>query len=198
MSIPKEISDFMAKYGVLSDEIWSVRNGAYAIKHKALERVAAANAIELYRLDVVDINQNDKTAVVMATMKIGAKVAVSLGEAAPYNNKNAYPVAMAEKRAIDRCILKLLQTHGVIYSDSEADEFGDPDQGEKGTLLRSSQYAREEYKKLMRGIRDATSGAQLEEWAKAYSDQIRATPFKDDLRREYNERKEELQMSRWV
>ena len=30
---------------------------------------------------------------------------------------------MAEKRAVDRCILKLLNAHAYLYSDIEADEF---------------------------------------------------------------------------
>ena len=47
----------------------------------------------------------------------------SFGEAAPYNNKNNYPFAMAEKRAKDRVILKLVGLHGDTYSQAEADEF---------------------------------------------------------------------------
>ena len=47
----------------------------------------------------------------------------SIGEASPYNNKNAYPFAMAEKRAKDRVILKLVGLHGDVYSQDEADEF---------------------------------------------------------------------------
>jgi hypothetical protein len=47
----------------------------------------------------------------------------SFGEAAPKNNKNAYPYAMAEKRAKDRVILKLIGLHGIAYSEEEADDF---------------------------------------------------------------------------
>ena len=46
-----------------------------------------------------------------------------MGEASPKNNKNAYPWAMAEKRAKDRVILKLIGLHGLVYSEQEADEF---------------------------------------------------------------------------
>jgi hypothetical protein len=35
----------------------------------------------------------------------------------------AYPFAMAEKRAKDRVILKLIQLHGLLYSEDEADDF---------------------------------------------------------------------------
>lgn len=35
----------------------------------------------------------------------------------------AYPFAMAEKRAKDRVILKLIALHGLVYSEDEADDF---------------------------------------------------------------------------
>ena len=47
----------------------------------------------------------------------------SIGESAPYNTKNSYPYAMAEKRAKDRVILKLIGMHGDTYSEDEADDF---------------------------------------------------------------------------
>ena len=45
----------------------------------------------------------------------------SIGEATPANNKNEYPWAMAEKRAKDRVILKLIGASGFVYSEEEAD-----------------------------------------------------------------------------
>jgi hypothetical protein len=35
----------------------------------------------------------------------------------------AYPFAMAEKRAKDRVILKLIALHGLVYSEDDSDEF---------------------------------------------------------------------------
>lgn len=48
------------------------------------------------------------------------------GEASPKNYKSSpkqpyYPYAMAEKRAVDRAILKLIGLHGFIYSEDEMD-----------------------------------------------------------------------------
>jgi hypothetical protein len=45
----------------------------------------------------------------------------SYGEATPQNNKNLYASAMAEKRAKDRVILKLIGVSGHVYSSEEAD-----------------------------------------------------------------------------
>jgi hypothetical protein len=48
----------------------------------------------------------------------------TFGEASPANNKNAYPVAMAEKRAMSRAVLKLagLYKNG-FFSEDESDDF---------------------------------------------------------------------------
>ena len=53
----------------------------------------------------------------------GKNTAWSIGEVSPQNTSNKYIYAMAEKRAIDRVILKLLGVHGDFYSEEEADEF---------------------------------------------------------------------------
>jgi hypothetical protein len=48
----------------------------------------------------------------------------TFGECMPGNNKNEYPVAMAEKRAMSRAVLKLagLYQEG-FFSEDEADDF---------------------------------------------------------------------------
>jgi hypothetical protein len=54
---------------------------------------------------------------------MGNRVEWATGEASPKNNKNGYPWAMAEKRAKDRVVLKLVGIHGLVYSEDEADDF---------------------------------------------------------------------------
>jgi hypothetical protein len=130
--LPKEIADFMEKYGVTADEIWLVAGGKnYAIKHKALERIAADNGIKFDRPSVIEANAADKIAVVCVFGTMGDRTEWSFGEAAPYNYRTtekmaAYPYAMAEKRAKDRVVLKLLNTDGTLYSEDEADDFKQP------------------------------------------------------------------------
>jgi hypothetical protein len=130
--LPKEIADFMEKHGVTSDEIWLVAGGKnYAIKHKALERIAADNGIKFDRPSVIEANSAEKIAVVCVFGTMGDRTEWSFGEAAPYNYRTtekmaAYPYAMAEKRAKDRVVLKLLNTHGTLYSEDEADDFKQP------------------------------------------------------------------------
>jgi hypothetical protein len=121
----KAVMAFMEKYGVESDEIWEA-HGSWVVLHKALERIAVEVGIVWLRPSVQLCDLAAKTAVICAFGKLGEREEWSFGEASPANNKNNYPVAMAEKRARDRVILKLLVTHGALYSESEADEFAQP------------------------------------------------------------------------
>lgn len=123
-NFPKEIADFMARYSVSFDEVWKIPQGnAYAVKHKALERIAAEQKIEYSAPQIAQIDLANKIAAVVVFASLGERTEWATGEAAPGNNKNQYPLAMAEKRAKDRVILKLLQAHGALYSEDEADDF---------------------------------------------------------------------------
>ena len=99
-------------------------HGTWVIFHKALERIADKNGVAFEPLEIVESNAEKKIAVIHARGRIGDGISVcSIGEAAPYNNKNGFPFAMAEKRAKDRVILKLVGLSGHLYSEEEADTF---------------------------------------------------------------------------
>ena len=118
----KLIEQFKSKYGLSKNDFWNLARGGkdtWIIKHNALERAAAHEKIS-WSIEVLNFNPD---IVVKCTAKHGDRQVESLGEASPKNTKQAYPYAMAEKRAVDRCILKLLNAHAYLYSDIEADEF---------------------------------------------------------------------------
>lgn len=124
MPLPHAIAEFMQKHKVGSDEIWAVPGGrAYAVKHSALERIAFQNNIVFGLPQIVEADGANGIATMIVTGKLGDFEQWSIGEASPKNNKNAYAFAMAEKRAKDRVILKLLNIHGILYSEEEADDF---------------------------------------------------------------------------
>ena len=106
----------------------------YVLLHKALEKVAAQRGVVFDPPEILYADVSQKEAVVMCVGKMGDKSEWSIGEAAPYNNKNDYPFAMAEKRAKDRVILKLVGLHGDAYSEAEADEFLQSRPDEAGTI----------------------------------------------------------------
>jgi hypothetical protein len=124
----KQIMAFMEKFGIESDEIWEVHGSTWVVKHKALERVAAEKGVTFDRPAMLETNSGAGIVALCVFGKLGDRTEWSIGEASPKNCKNSYYYAMAEKRAKDRVILKLLDTHGALYSESEADEFTQPRQ----------------------------------------------------------------------
>jgi hypothetical protein len=120
-----------ADVALAKNDVWQVQS-ANVVKHKALERLAAALKIIFDPPQILRAERDE--AVILATGRInGGAVEWSIGEACVNVNYRitgkmaAYVYAMAEKRAKDRVILKLAGLHGV-YSEDEADDFKNQDQ----------------------------------------------------------------------
>jgi len=186
------VMDFMAKYKIDSDEIWEVHGATWVVKHKALERVAVEVGIVWLRPEVITCDLANKIAVICAYGKIGEREEWSFGEATPANNKNSYAMAMAEKRARDRVILKLLVSHGALYSEAEADEFAEQRPEKRGELPKKD--AKGVYAKLQGEIQSAVSRDQLKTWGVANKDRIAVLPedWQDILRLQFEEQMADL------
>lgn len=201
----KAVLSFMEQYGVESDEIWEVHGSTWVVKHKALERVAVEVGVVFDRPNVIACDLAQKSMIVCAYGKLGDKSEWSFGEATPANCKNAYFAAMAEKRARDRVILKLLITHGALYSESEADEFtqrpnphdtraedihdgeidGDipppaatsnPRLNKFDSSIMKVKDARPVYAELVKEMLRYQNADELRDWAAARKDDIHALP----------------------
>lgn len=114
------------QYGLEASDFWELpqKKGTWVAKHSALEVAAAKAGIEFDNPMIVEANSEAGIAVVSVRgMQPNADGVMrsewSIGEASPKNNRNAYPFAMAEKRAKDRVILKLIGIHGLVYSEDE-------------------------------------------------------------------------------
>ena len=123
----KQIADILAKYGEpFAGNVWRVQ-GQAVIYHKALERIAAQARISFDPPVVLRAEREE--AVILVAGRMGERTEWSIGEALVGVNyrvtgrQAAYVYAMAEKRAKDRVILKLIELHGLVYSEEEADEF---------------------------------------------------------------------------
>lgn len=106
-------------------DAWQVQ-GNWVLRHAALERLAAVLKIHF---DVPRVIRNERDeCVVLVIGDLNGRSAWSFGEAAVGQNYQvkgkmaAYPYAMAEKRAKDRVILKLVELAGV-YAEWEAEDF---------------------------------------------------------------------------
>jgi hypothetical protein len=198
-SLPKEVAEFMKNYGVTADEVWPVPGGkAYAVKHKALERIAIEKGIVFERPSVVACDLEQKSMVICTFGKMGERTEWSFGEASPANNKNQYMAAMAEKRSRDRVILKLLAAHGDLYSEEEADDFKRSTQEEDhipeehiikrddGIQVLTMDAQRPIFMELERELLNCSSVEELKRWK--VSARTRASRLSDHWKTDLNKR----------
>ena len=130
MNIPDEAVKIFKELKINSNEATWDCHGTPVVLHKYIEIIGAKLNVSIDSLDVIEANAKDG----IVSMKCVASIidrserltkerqVISYGECSPKNNKNAYPYAMAEKRAVDRCILKLANLHGFVYSENEIDD----------------------------------------------------------------------------
>lgn len=105
-------------------QIWDC-HGTLVLYHKAYEIIAAKRGIKFDPPTVIEAHSESKIVALCVVGHWGDRTEWSIGEAAPGNNKNAYPYAMAEKRAKDRVVAKLVGLAAHVYSEDEADSFKD-------------------------------------------------------------------------
>ena len=116
------IGEALRKYEFGPEACWDC-HGVWVVYHKVLEQIAVKSGIKFDPPAVLEANGVARSVAICVTGRLGERSEWSVGEASPPNNKNAYPWAMAEKRAKDRVILKLIGLHGFAYSEEEADAF---------------------------------------------------------------------------
>ena len=185
----------LKQYDLDSSAVWNC-HGTPVILHKALERVAEKDGIVFDAPQIIETNAEKKIAVICVTGHKGKSSAWSFGEAMPSNNKNAYPFAMAEKRAKDRVILKLIGLSGEAYSEDEADDFKDAKpKANAASQRRSKADSRNDYETLQKQIDDAPALSNLTDiWKANYRSIVvklptdwedKITQRKDDKKREF-------------
>lgn len=171
--LPANLTELITAVG-LSPEIdqgavWNC-HGTPVILHKALERIAEHIGILFDPPQIIEASSQNKIAVVCVSGTDGDKSAWSIGEAAPANNKNEYPWAMAEKRAKDRVILKLIGASGFVYSEEEADSFKEskPDTNQ-GDVSPEKQKADQFIASVKKKIAETQSRGKMIAWANTES-----------------------------
>ena len=122
------------KYNLTPEDIFKSPLGFTIITRSGIDKIQASAKIEItYSLEKVS---DDNKYVVIKAMgcmesKIdsdgniveGAKRIETYGESSPQNTRNQYPIAMAEKRAMSRVVLKLTGFYELgIYGEDEVNE----------------------------------------------------------------------------
>lgn len=124
-TLKKELKDILDKYGIDprdKNKLWDC-HGTLVLYHKAYEIIAAKENIKFDTPVMLETNSKEKIVALVVTGRMGDRVEWSFGEASPSNLKSTYPYAMAEKRAKDRVIAKLVGLAEHVYSEDEAEEF---------------------------------------------------------------------------
>jgi len=125
----KERLQHLAKEnGLNKDHFFKSPQGFVIITRQGIERIQAQRGIRV-TYDVVSLSDDLKHVVIKATGEMarpdGLPVTMeTFGESAPDNTRQKYPVAMAEKRALARCILKISGMYELgVFSEDESDDF---------------------------------------------------------------------------
>lgn len=130
MSLPTDkrarLAELAKKYNLGQEDFFKIHN-TVIITRTGVEKIASVAKIGIdYKIVALDLTNKEACIECVATMpsEKGLKSVTTFGESTPYNTKNAYPVAMAEKRAKARAILMLTEFYSEgVYSEDEADDF---------------------------------------------------------------------------
>ena len=122
MKIDPIVKDILQELKFNPNECLWEKHGATCMKHRYIEIAGQEKGVIIESLDEIEKNSAEGVVAIKCTASLGKSKVITYGEATPKNNKNGYPYAMAEKRAIDRAILKLIGIHGFVYSDDEVDD----------------------------------------------------------------------------
>jgi|TARA_R110000744_G_scaffold17850_1_gene48093 hypothetical protein len=127
MATKKDVlKDLYTKCGLSSEDVH--KHKFYTIiTRSGIEKIQASYGIDV-RYEISNLSPDHKHCLIKAVGTMGESYTETYGESSPSNNQNAYPVAMAEKRALSRIVLKLagLYAEGV-FGEDEAPSFSKAD-----------------------------------------------------------------------
>lgn len=111
------------QYGLVSDDFWKASQGFVIITRTGIEKVQRCLGIQVTYEVVAELSDvSSGLYVIKATGVNKDKLVESYGEAGPKNCRNAYPVAMAEKRALSRVVLKMADMYEMgVYGEDEGE-----------------------------------------------------------------------------
>tara|TARA_B100001093_G_scaffold286057_1_gene273255 strand:- start:200 stop:574 length:375 start_codon:yes stop_codon:yes gene_type:complete len=124
MSNTDELRALSAKYDMHPDHFHKDPRGFVIMTRRGVEHLQAKIKATVRFSTVAEYSDpKDGRYCIKAYAKCEIGQVETFGEASKSNNRNAYPIAMAEKRALSRAILKLagFYTAGV-YGEDEIDE----------------------------------------------------------------------------
>ena len=123
METKKDILNRLFKENNLTEEDVFKHKFYNIITRSGIDKIQAVNNIDI-TYDLM-YNSNDlKYIIIKATGRMGDQVIETFGECSPQNNQNSYGVAIDEKRAMSRAVLKLAGFYQhQVFGEDESDAF---------------------------------------------------------------------------
>ena len=124
----ERLTSLAKENGLTKDHFFKSPQGFVIITRQGIERIQAHKCIRV-SYEVVSLSDDLKHVVIKATGEMSNAKGLPIqmetfGESAPDNTRQKYPVAMAEKRALARCILKISGMYELgVFSEDESDDF---------------------------------------------------------------------------
>jgi len=117
-----KLNELYVKNGLTQQDVFSHRHYKI-ITRSGIDKIQAKNNIKIsYKL--VHNSNDNKYVIIKANATLGDNSIQTYGESSPSNTTNAYPVAMAEKRAMSRAVLKLTGFYELgHFGEDESDDF---------------------------------------------------------------------------
>ena len=142
------IQDLADKYKLSKEpnvDFWNHKqSGQWILTHDAVEKIANIEKITIKNIEVLNSEMDLVRFLITMRNSLYDEV-TSIGEADRNNCKSQYIGCMAEKRGIDRCVLKLINAYEYgISSEVEADDFK-----EKPDVYTITDEQKEEYQQLL-------------------------------------------------
>ena len=139
------IQELAKDYGLTEKDFWHhQQSGQWILTHNAVEIIAYIENIKIQDIKVLNSDENLVRFLITMRNDKGGEV-MSIGEADRNNCKSQYIGCMAEKRGIDRCVLKLINAYEYgISSEVEADDFE-----KKSEVYTITNEQKEKYQELL-------------------------------------------------
>ena len=103
-----ELRALAARYKMNASHFHKDGRGFIIVTRAGIEHICRVAKVTVTYTPVFEWSDPEKSRyVIECTARMGDVTTTSYGECAPANNRNPYPVAMAEKRAMSRAVLKL-------------------------------------------------------------------------------------------
>lgn len=139
-----EIKDLIKKYSLNKNDVWEC-HGNWILTHDACTKISHKENISLDKIESIFQTETECRFLITMTKEPTEDLTepmtiTSVGEASKANCQSKYLGSMAEKRGIDRCILKLIKAYEYgIYSEEEADSFKKPESKPEDSMVTIKQ-----------------------------------------------------------